>query len=53
MIAGEVERNTEWILTFAEKLPRMEILEVTARPEPGGTAVEIVATVANVGWMPT
>jgi hypothetical protein len=53
MIAGEVERNTQWILTFAEKLPRMEILEVAARPEPGGMVVEIEATVANVGWMPT
>jgi len=53
MIAGEVERNTRWILTFAEKLPRMEILEVAARPKPGGTAVEIEATVANMGWMPT
>jgi hypothetical protein len=51
MIAEEVERNTQWVLTFAEKLPRMDILEVTARRD--GDLIHVEATVANVGWMPT
>jgi hypothetical protein len=54
MIADEVERITRWTLTFAEKLPRVVILETRAHQDPGTTGrVRIEATVANVGWMPT
>jgi murein tripeptide amidase MpaA len=54
MIADEVERITRWTLTFAERLPRVTLLETGANPDPGATGtMRIKATVANVGWMPT
>jgi len=53
MIAAEVERNVDWVLTFADKTPRVEILEASAIRIDGGEVIRINATVANVGWMAT
>lgn len=54
MIEAELERNTRWVLTFVDKLPRMAIVEATAQ-QVGGTdgLFAIQASIANVGWMPT
>jgi len=54
LILGELERNFDWVLTFAERVPRVELLEsrISAIPgQPGRYRVE--AVLANVGWMPT
>ncbi|MFQ5704202.1 MAG: M14 family metallopeptidase [Gemmatimonadales bacterium] len=54
MIAAELERNVRWVVTFAEKLPRVAILESSVvRRQNVSNGFEISATVANVGWMPT
>ena len=54
LIAGELQRNTRWVLTFAEKVPRVKIVEATAQPVGGDeTLFAIQASIANVGWMPT
>jgi len=54
MIAGELERNTRWVLTFAQKVPRVQIVEATAQPVGGDDVLfAIQASIANVGWMPT
>ncbi len=54
LIAAELSRNTPWVLTFADKLPRVDIVEATVMPVGGATGLfAIQATVANVGWMPT
>ena len=53
MIAAEVERNVDWVLTFADKTPRVEILEASATRVERGDAIRVDATVANVGWMAT
>ncbi|MFQ5743254.1 MAG: M14 family metallopeptidase [Acidobacteriota bacterium] len=54
MIAAELERNFRWVLTFAQKLPRVEILSATASAVASDSGlVEIRATAANTGWMPT
>lgn len=52
MIADEVDRNVRWVLTFAEKLPRLTMAEVIVTPAPRHQ-VELRTTVANAGWMPT
>lgn len=51
MIATELERNVDWVLTFADKTPRVEILEASATR--AGDVIQVDATVANVGWMAT
>ncbi|MFQ5718356.1 MAG: M14 family zinc carboxypeptidase [Acidobacteriota bacterium] len=53
-IEDEVERNNRWVLSFAQRLPQVRILEAAASL-PGGRHghVRIEATVANTGWMPT
>jgi Zinc carboxypeptidase len=56
MIADEVDRNVRWVLTFAEKTPKIAIQSIViVRPNAsaadGDTRVEL--TVANVGWMAT
>jgi hypothetical protein len=44
----------EWVLTFAEKLPRVEVLETTVSASPDGQGLfEVRVKVANVGWMAT
>jgi hypothetical protein len=54
LISGEVQRNVEWVLTFAEKLPRVEILETTVSASSDGQGLfEVRVKVANVGWMAT
>jgi len=54
LIAPELERNTRWVLTFADKMPRVAIVEATAQPVGGdATLFAIQASIANVGWMPT
>lgn len=54
LISGEVQRNVEWVLTFAEKLPRVAILETAVSASPGGQDLfEVRVKVANVGWMAT
>lgn len=53
LIAAELDRNARWVLTFAERLPRVAILgaSASAGSEPGTFDVE--ARVANAGWMAT
>ncbi len=54
LIAGELDRNVRWVLTFADKTPQVAILDATAEPlGRGGDDIGIEATVANIGWMPT
>ncbi len=54
MIVDELERNTRWVLSFANKLPRIAIIEATAQ-EVGGVdgLFAVQASIANIGWMPT
>lgn len=53
MIADEVRRNVDWVLTFAEKTPQVAILDATANRVDEGGAIRIRARVANIGWMGT
>ncbi len=53
MIAREVARNVDWVLTFAEKTPRVEILSASTHRAAGGPDIRVQATVANTGWMAT
>lgn len=54
LIAAELERNTRWVLTFVDKLPRVAILEATAQQVDGADGLfAIQASIANVGWLPT
>lgn len=53
MIAAEVDNNVRWVLTFAEKTPRVAILDASARRLDDGGTVGVVASVANIGWMAT
>jgi hypothetical protein len=54
LIAAELERNTRWVLGFAEKLPRVAIVDATSQPVGGAEGLfAIQAGIANVGWMPT
>ena len=52
LLAGELERNNRWLLTFAEKTPRLEILSTAVRPSQDG-ASEVEVIFANVGWLAT
>lgn len=54
MIAAEVQRNVDWVLTFAAKTPQVAILAAAAeRTEPGSPALTVRARIANVGWLAT
>ena len=54
MIAAELERNNRWVLSFAEKLPRVAILSALAESQSNtDNQFDLHATVANIGWMPT
>jgi hypothetical protein len=53
LIAGELEQNVKWVLTFADKTPQVAILEASAAAVEGGADARITAQVANVGWMAT
>jgi len=54
MIEAELERNTEWVLGFAEKLPRVAIIEAAVMPLAGAEGlVTVQASIGNVGFLPT
>ena len=53
LIAAELERNNQWVLSFAEKLPRVAILSALASQSNADNQFDLHATVANIGWMPT
>jgi len=54
LIAAELERNTRWVLTYADKLPRVAVVEATAQQVGGVEGLfAIQVSIANVGWMPT
>jgi len=53
MIAREVARNVDWVLTFAEKTPQVAILSAAAHRQTGGPDIRVTAAVANTGWMAT
>ena len=53
MIADELERNNRWVLSFAEKLPRVVVLSASARQRDDGSLFDVRATVGNLGWMAT
>jgi hypothetical protein len=53
LMAGELERNVDWVLTFAHKTPRVDVLEATADRNPGEEVIHLHATMANVGWAAT
>jgi hypothetical protein len=53
LIVDEVDRNVDWVLTFAEKTPQVAILEATANRVGVGDTIRLDATVANVGWAAT
>ncbi|MCZ6915396.1 MAG: M14 family metallopeptidase [Gemmatimonadetes bacterium] len=53
LIEEELHRNMRWVLTFAERLPRVVILTAGARSGSAPGSVRVAAEVANVGWMPT
>jgi hypothetical protein len=54
LIAAELERNTRWVLTFVDKLPRVAIVEATAQQVAGVEGLfAIQVSVANLGWLPT
>ncbi len=52
MIAEELERNFRWVLSFAERMPRVAILDMV-RVESAPDQHEVTVSVANVGWMAT
>jgi len=53
LIADELKRNNDWVLTFARRMPRVAILDlnVTQTGQDGSYIIE--ARVENSGWMPT
>ena len=53
LIAGELERNVRWVLTFADKTPRVAIVEAGAEQIGADDQLRVVAIVANTGWMAT
>ena len=53
MIAGEVDRNVRWVLTFAEKTPQVAIQDARARAAGTDGVYDLEVTIANVGWMAT
>ena len=54
MIADELERNNRWVLSFAEKLPRVVVLNASARQRADDAShFDVRATIGNVGWMAT
>lgn len=54
LIEGELERNFRWVLTFAERVPRVAILQAGSTPSGTREGVfDIRGSVANLGWMAT
>jgi len=52
LIAAELARNVDWVLTFADKTPQVAVLDATSRRVDDG-AVRLEARIANTGWMAT
>lgn len=52
MIYPELERNNAWALTYAAKLPRVAVTDVSAIAYDG-RRFEVRADIANIGWMDT
>ena len=52
LIADELDRNVDWVLSFADKTPQVAVVQAASAPAPGGR-VRVTASVANVGWMAT
>jgi murein tripeptide amidase MpaA len=54
LIEAELERNFRWVLTFAERVPRVTILQAEASASATGEgAFDVRGTIANLGWMGT
>ncbi len=54
MISEELENNARWVLSFAERLPKVAIKDAQAKAVTGQQDfVEVMAHVVNLGWMPT
>ena len=54
LIAEELERNNQWVLSFAERLPQVAISNASVTEVDGDPGVfEIRVAVTNTGWMPT
>ena len=49
LIAAELERNARWVISFAERLPRVVIVDSRVDAASDGYRVEVVA--GNSGWM--
>ena len=53
-ISEELKKNAQWVLSFAERLPRVAITDAQASAVPGQQGLfEVKAHVVNMGWMPT
>ena len=53
LIRSELERNNQWVLTFAHKVPRIEVLAFEAVQIGQSRRYQVKARVANLGWMAT
>ncbi len=53
LIRPELERNIQWVLTFARKVPRIDVLSFEASRIGRSRRYKVTARVANVGWMAT
>jgi len=54
LMEEELRKNALWVLSFAQRLPRVDILSTAVQSVPEVTDVyEVTAEIANVGWMPT
>ena len=53
LMADEIARNVDWVLSFAEKTPQVAILDATALRGNSEGTITIDAVVANVGWAAT
>jgi len=54
LIAEELDRNNRWVLSYAQKLPQVTIVEAFVAEVEGTSGVfDVRAIVSNSGWMPT
>lgn len=53
LMADELRRNVDWVLSFAEKTPKVAILGATATRVGQGDTIRVDAQVANIGWLAT
>jgi hypothetical protein len=54
LIADEVRRNVDWVLTFADKTPQVAVRDLDVAPADGRAGTyRVTAAIANVGWMAT